>query len=118
MNKGTEWVGKMCLETLCLSNDHPFIFFTEPPTLGELDPPYNSPFQERVTSQRVAFPCPVTGVCWSGGLPACCSITSSVPQSTLCDSMVTFWTHIAIPSPAFALLAGVLSLSLGPKKLL
>ncbi|XP_055962583.1 hemicentin-1 [Sorex fumeus] len=33
----------------------------EPPTLGELDPPYNTPFQERVANQRIAFPCPVTG---------------------------------------------------------
>uniref|UniRef100_A0A669QE89 Hemicentin 1 n=1 Tax=Phasianus colchicus TaxID=9054 RepID=A0A669QE89_PHACC len=29
---------------------------------GDLDPPYNNPFQERVANQRVAFPCPVKGI--------------------------------------------------------
>ncbi|OXB72513.1 UNVERIFIED_CONTAM: hypothetical protein H355_016382 [Colinus virginianus] len=29
---------------------------------GNLDPPYNNPFQERVVNQRIAFPCPVKGV--------------------------------------------------------
>ncbi|KAM9212162.1 hemicentin-1 [Dugong dugon] len=33
----------------------------EPPTLEDLEPPYNTPFQERVASQRIAFPCPVRG---------------------------------------------------------
>ncbi|XP_067391212.1 hemicentin-1 isoform X2 [Emydura macquarii macquarii] len=33
----------------------------EPPTVDDLDPPYNSPFQERVANQRVAFPCPAKG---------------------------------------------------------
>ncbi|XP_068809627.1 hemicentin-1 isoform X4 [Struthio camelus] len=33
----------------------------ESPTVDELDPPYNSPFQERVANQRVAFPCPAKG---------------------------------------------------------
>ncbi|KFP01647.1 Hemicentin-1, partial [Calypte anna] len=32
------------------------------PTIKDLDPPYNSPFQERVANQRVAFPCPAKGV--------------------------------------------------------
>uniref|UniRef100_A0A8B9SMW0 Hemicentin 1 n=1 Tax=Anas platyrhynchos TaxID=8839 RepID=A0A8B9SMW0_ANAPL len=27
----------------------------------DLDPPYNSPFQERVANQRIAFPCPARG---------------------------------------------------------
>ncbi|NXL89730.1 HMCN1 protein, partial [Alectura lathami] len=34
----------------------------EPPTIGDLDPPYSSPFQERVANQRVAFPCPAKGI--------------------------------------------------------
>ncbi|XP_072199268.1 hemicentin-1 isoform X3 [Excalfactoria chinensis] len=34
----------------------------EPPTIGDLDPPYNNPFQERVANQRIAFPCPVKGI--------------------------------------------------------
>uniref|UniRef100_A0A803Y2N3 Ig-like domain-containing protein n=1 Tax=Meleagris gallopavo TaxID=9103 RepID=A0A803Y2N3_MELGA len=34
----------------------------EPPTIGDLDPPYNNPFQERMANQRVAFPCPVKGI--------------------------------------------------------
>uniref|UniRef100_A0A8C3PW12 Hemicentin 1 n=1 Tax=Chrysolophus pictus TaxID=9089 RepID=A0A8C3PW12_CHRPC len=34
----------------------------EPPSIGDLDPPYNNPFQERVENQRVAFPCPVKGI--------------------------------------------------------
>lgn len=38
-------------------------FLSESPTIGELDPPYNSPFQERVANQRIAFPCPAKGGC-------------------------------------------------------
>ncbi|XP_029819877.1 hemicentin-1, partial [Manacus vitellinus] len=34
----------------------------ESPSIEDLDPPYNSPFQERVANQRVAFPCPARGV--------------------------------------------------------
>ncbi|XP_027560313.1 hemicentin-1 isoform X2 [Neopelma chrysocephalum] len=34
----------------------------ESPTIEGLDPPYNSPFQERVANQRMAFPCPARGV--------------------------------------------------------
>ncbi|XP_055671290.1 hemicentin-1 [Falco peregrinus] len=34
----------------------------ESPTIEDLDPPYNSPFQERVANQRVAFPCPAKGI--------------------------------------------------------
>ncbi|XP_012495412.1 PREDICTED: hemicentin-1-like, partial [Propithecus coquereli] len=33
----------------------------EPPTVEDLEPPYNTPFQERVVSQRIAFPCPAKG---------------------------------------------------------
>uniref|UniRef100_H0XAK9 Hemicentin 1 n=1 Tax=Otolemur garnettii TaxID=30611 RepID=H0XAK9_OTOGA len=33
----------------------------EPPTLEDLEPPYNTPFQERVVNQRIAFPCPAKG---------------------------------------------------------
>ncbi|XP_044528060.1 hemicentin-1 [Gracilinanus agilis] len=33
----------------------------EPPAIEDLDPPYNTPFQERVANQRIAFPCPVKG---------------------------------------------------------
>uniref|UniRef100_A0A8C8RXS5 Hemicentin 1 n=1 Tax=Pelusios castaneus TaxID=367368 RepID=A0A8C8RXS5_9SAUR len=39
-----------------------FAFLLEPPTLDDLDPPYNTPFQERVANQRVAFPCPAKGI--------------------------------------------------------
>ncbi|XP_009575209.1 PREDICTED: hemicentin-1-like, partial [Fulmarus glacialis] len=34
----------------------------ESPTIDDLDPPYNNPFQERVANQRIAFPCPAKGV--------------------------------------------------------
>ncbi|XP_062437683.1 hemicentin-1 [Rhea pennata] len=34
----------------------------EPPTIADLNPPYSSPFQERVANQRVAFPCPAKGI--------------------------------------------------------
>nr|XP_014344645.1 PREDICTED: hemicentin-1 [Latimeria chalumnae] len=34
----------------------------EPPTLDDLQPPYNTPFQERVANQRIAFPCPAKGI--------------------------------------------------------
>ncbi|XP_060630493.2 hemicentin-1 isoform X1 [Anolis sagrei] len=37
------------------------IHVQEPPSVGILDPPYNIPLQERVTSQKIAFPCPVKG---------------------------------------------------------
>ncbi|XP_039213555.1 hemicentin-1 isoform X2 [Crotalus tigris] len=33
----------------------------EPPSVGALDPPYNSPFQERVAKEQIAFPCPIKG---------------------------------------------------------
>ncbi|KAM9706377.1 hemicentin-1 isoform 2-T2 [Dama dama] len=33
----------------------------EPPILEDLEPPYNTPFQERVANQRIAFPCPAKG---------------------------------------------------------
>ncbi|ETE68709.1 Hemicentin-1, partial [Ophiophagus hannah] len=33
----------------------------EPPTVGTLDPPYNSPFQERMAKEQIAFPCPIKG---------------------------------------------------------
>ncbi|XP_039591708.1 hemicentin-1 isoform X2 [Polypterus senegalus] len=32
-----------------------------PPVVEELDPPYNTPFQERIANQRIAFPCPAKG---------------------------------------------------------
>ncbi|XP_009874122.1 PREDICTED: hemicentin-1-like, partial [Apaloderma vittatum] len=34
----------------------------ESPTIEDLDPLYNSPFQERVANQRIAFPCPAKGI--------------------------------------------------------
>ncbi|NWU93884.1 HMCN1 protein, partial [Upupa epops] len=34
----------------------------EPPSIEDVDPPFNSPFQERVANQRVAFPCPAKGM--------------------------------------------------------
>ncbi|NWV42606.1 HMCN1 protein, partial [Grantiella picta] len=34
----------------------------ESPTIEDLDPPFNSPFQERVVNQRIAFPCPAKGI--------------------------------------------------------
>uniref|UniRef100_A0A8D2B9D0 Hemicentin-1 n=1 Tax=Sciurus vulgaris TaxID=55149 RepID=A0A8D2B9D0_SCIVU len=33
----------------------------EPPTVEDLEPPFNTPFQERLANQRVAFPCPAKG---------------------------------------------------------
>ncbi|MBN3312119.1 HMCN1 protein, partial [Atractosteus spatula] len=32
-----------------------------PPVVEDLEPPYNTPFQERVANQRIAFPCPAKG---------------------------------------------------------
>ncbi|CAH2311914.1 hemicentin-1 isoform X2 [Pelobates cultripes] len=32
-----------------------------PPTLSDLEPPYNNPFQERVSKQQISFPCPAKG---------------------------------------------------------
>nr|XP_033816119.1 hemicentin-1 isoform X1 [Geotrypetes seraphini] len=34
----------------------------EPPTLEDVEPPYHTPFQERVANQHVTFPCPAKGV--------------------------------------------------------
>ncbi|NXB77102.1 HMCN1 protein, partial [Donacobius atricapilla] len=34
----------------------------EPPTIEDLDPPFNNPFQEGVANQRIAFPCPAKGI--------------------------------------------------------
>lgn len=42
--------------------DNAFIFLIEPPTLEDLEPPFNTPFQEIVANQRIAFPCPAKGV--------------------------------------------------------
>lgn len=33
-----------------------------PPVVEVLEPPFNSPLQERVANQRIAFPCPAKGV--------------------------------------------------------
>ncbi|KAL1775484.1 hemicentin-1 isoform X4 [Sigmodon hispidus] len=33
----------------------------EPPTVEDLQPPFNTPFQERLANQRIAFPCPAKG---------------------------------------------------------
>lgn len=32
-----------------------------PPVVEVLEPPFNSPLQERVANQRIAFPCPAKG---------------------------------------------------------
>lgn len=42
--------------------DNAFVFLIEPPILEDLEPPYNTAFQERVANQRIAFPCPAKGV--------------------------------------------------------
>ncbi|XP_021098568.1 hemicentin-1 [Heterocephalus glaber] len=33
----------------------------EPPTMEDLEPPFNTPFQQRLANQRIAFPCPAKG---------------------------------------------------------
>ncbi|XP_052593110.1 hemicentin-1 isoform X2 [Peromyscus californicus insignis] len=33
----------------------------EPPTVEDLQPPFNTPFQERLANQRITFPCPAKG---------------------------------------------------------
>jgi hypothetical protein len=38
------------------------LFLTEPPTVEELEPPFTTPFQERLANQHIAFPCPAKGV--------------------------------------------------------
>uniref|UniRef100_A0AAY5K6S1 Ig-like domain-containing protein n=1 Tax=Esox lucius TaxID=8010 RepID=A0AAY5K6S1_ESOLU len=35
---------------------------TIPPVVDVLEPPFNSPHQERVANQRIAFPCPAKGI--------------------------------------------------------
>lgn len=39
-----------------------FVFLLEPPTVEDLQPPFNTPFQERLANQRMAFPCPAKGM--------------------------------------------------------
>uniref|UniRef100_A0A4W3JWV4 Hemicentin 1 n=1 Tax=Callorhinchus milii TaxID=7868 RepID=A0A4W3JWV4_CALMI len=34
----------------------------QPPSVEDPGPPYNTPFQERVANQRIAFPCPAKGI--------------------------------------------------------
>uniref|UniRef100_A0A8C8RV15 Hemicentin-1 n=1 Tax=Pelusios castaneus TaxID=367368 RepID=A0A8C8RV15_9SAUR len=53
-----------CIASNVAGNDESEITLQvqEPPTLDDLDPPYNTPFQERVANQRVAFPCPAKGI--------------------------------------------------------
>lgn len=43
-----------------------FVFVLEPPTVEDLQPPFNTPFQERLANQRIAFPCPAKGMRHSG----------------------------------------------------
>lgn len=49
--------------TICL--------FLVPPVVEVLEPPFNSPLQERVANQRIAFPCPAKGqmTCFLNVLP-------------------------------------------------
>ncbi|XP_004706727.1 hemicentin-1 [Echinops telfairi] len=53
-----------CTATNIAGNDEAEITLhvQEPPTLEDLEPPYNTPFQERVANQRIAFPCPARGM--------------------------------------------------------
>ncbi|XP_075384531.1 hemicentin-1 isoform X2 [Tenrec ecaudatus] len=52
-----------CVATNIAGNDETEITLhvQEPPTLEDLEPPYNTPFQERAANQRIAFPCPARG---------------------------------------------------------
>ena len=43
-----------------------FVSVLEPPTVEDLQPPFNTPFQERLANQRIAFPCPAKGMQHSG----------------------------------------------------
>lgn len=38
-----------------------FVFLLEPPSVEDLQPPFNTPFQERLANQRIEFPCPAKG---------------------------------------------------------
>lgn len=44
------------------ARDNVFVFVLEPPTVEDLQPPFNTPFQERLANQRIAFPCPAKGM--------------------------------------------------------
>lgn len=45
-----------------------FVFIIAPPTLSDLEPPYDKTHQERLSSQQVAFPCPAKGICWTDSI--------------------------------------------------
>ncbi|KAM4812745.1 hemicentin-1 [Urocitellus parryii] len=52
-----------CVATNIAGSDEAEIILhvQEPPTMEDLEPPFNIPFQERLASQRIAFPCPAKG---------------------------------------------------------
>ncbi|XP_023559876.1 hemicentin-1 [Octodon degus] len=53
-----------CVATNIAGSDETEIMLhvQEPPTMEDLEPPFNTPFQERVANQRVVFPCPTKGI--------------------------------------------------------
>ncbi|VTJ81530.1 Hypothetical predicted protein, partial [Marmota monax] len=52
-----------CVATNIAGSDEAEIILhvQEPPTMEDLEPPFNIPFQERLANQRIAFPCPAKG---------------------------------------------------------
>ncbi|XP_073903349.1 hemicentin-1 isoform X3 [Castor canadensis] len=52
-----------CVATNIAGSDETEIMLhvQEPPTVEELEPPFTTPFQERLANQHIAFPCPAKG---------------------------------------------------------
>lgn len=65
-----------------------------PPVVEVSEPPFNSPLQERVANQRIAFPCPAKGNRASSTLQQ--STELSVSSAALYS---TFSHHAGLPQP-------------------
>ncbi|MEE6496307.1 hypothetical protein FKM82_002295, partial [Ascaphus truei] len=53
----------MCIATNIVGQDNANVTveIQAPPTLSDLEPPYDNPYQERVTKQQISLPCPAEG---------------------------------------------------------
>lgn len=60
-----------------------------PPVVEVLEPPFNSPLQERVANQRIAFPCPAKGT-----IQFSMSLTFLYVKSILIEHTLSFQTII------------------------
>lgn len=60
LNLSHQVIVLLCIQ-VCLESADCMCSFPVPPVVEVLEPPFNSPLQERVANQRIAFPCPAKG---------------------------------------------------------